>query len=134
MASGISVVMVKRDVEDLEHQMECQQATMGARIPHHLVLAVSNGLCRTVFLEQLFSWDCLRIGYLKISWSKERIFPNSWRVFFMENPKKMDDDWGAPPYLYIYVDRYRYPPLRNYVEALSHIFPEGNEMGSPELC
>lgn len=31
VASGISVVMVKRDVEDLEHQMECQQVT--AKVP-----------------------------------------------------------------------------------------------------
>ena len=73
MASGISVVMVKRDVEDLEHQTECQQATMGARIPHHLLLAVSNGL-----------------------------FPKSWRVFFMENPKKWMMTGGHP---HIDIDR-----------------------------
>ena len=22
--------------------------------------------------------------------------PNSWMVYFMENPMKMDDDWGYP--------------------------------------
>ena len=39
-------------------------------------------------------------------------YPNGWRVYFMENPIKMDDDWQVPPILgtsicvYIYIHRY----------------------------
>lgn len=72
VASGISVVMVKRDVEDLEHQTECQQVT--AKVPTTgrcgnpicSYAAETNGFCCTECKQMKQQSSCGALRNLRV--------------------------------------------------------------------
>ena len=48
-------------------------------------------------------------------------YPNSWMVYFMENPTEMDENWGVPPFQE--VSPYGYRPSRAPVTDMGECAP-----------